>query len=254
MLLTLARKKIVVLLLALAAIPAAAVAAEALTKQQGDAILAELRAIRALLEKQGQNAPVAAAPAAAPAQQRVTLPNAEGRAALGAKEAPVTIIEFTDLQCPFCARFSAQTFPELQKKYIDTGKVRFVTRDLPLAFHAQAVPAAVAARCAGDQGKYWEYRERLFAAQQELGDATYDKLAAEMKLDAKSFATCRAAPGNKAVAESDRTAANALGITGTPTFLVGTVTNGTFTGERLAGAQPLSAFEAKIEPLLSGKK
>jgi protein-disulfide isomerase len=243
-----------VFVMLLAGLPAVAMAADALTKQQGDAILAELKAIRALLEKQGQNAPAAAAPAAAPAQQRVTLPNADGHAALGAKEAPVTIIEFTDLQCPFCARFSAQTFPELQKKYIDTGKVRFVTRDLPLAFHAQAVPAAVAARCAGDQGKYWEYRERLFAVQKELGDAVYDRLAAEMKLDAKSFATCRATPANKAAAEADRTAANALGITGTPTFLVGTVANGTFTGERVTGAQPLSAFEAKIEPLLAVKK
>jgi protein-disulfide isomerase len=65
----------------------------------------------------------------------------------------VTIIEFTDLQCPYCARFSAQTFAQLQEKYVDTGKVRFVTRDLPLAFHAQAVPAAVTSRCAGDQGK-----------------------------------------------------------------------------------------------------
>jgi protein-disulfide isomerase len=248
------RKKLAVFVFMLASLPAAAMAADTLTKQQGDAILAELKAIRALLEKQGQNAPAAAAPAAAPVQQRVTLPNAEGHAAMGAKEAPVTIIEFTDLQCPFCARFSAQTFPELQKKYIDTGKVRFVSRDLPLAFHAQAVPAAVAARCAGDQGKYWEYRERLFAAQKELGEATYGKLATEMNLDTKKFAACRASPEYKTAAEADRTAANALGITGTPTFVVGTVTNGTFTGERVTGAQPLSAFEAKIEPLLAAKK
>ena len=249
------RKMTMVFTFLLASLPAVAMAADTLTKQQGDAILAELKAIRALLEKQAENnVPAAAAPAAAPVQPRVTLPDAEGHAALGARDAPVTIIEFTDLQCPYCARFSAQTFPELQKKYIDTGKVRFVTRDLPLVFHAQAVPAAVAARCAGDQGKYWEYRERLFAVQQDLGGAAYSKLAADMKLDAQAFAACRAAPGNKAAAEADRTAANALGITGTPTFLVGTVTNGTFTGDRVTGAQPLSAFEAKIEPLLAGKK
>src|SRR5512139_2969409 len=247
------RTTIAALVFLLAGLPALAMAADTLSKQQGDAILAELKAIRALLEKQAQNAP-AAGPAAAPAQQRVTLPNAEGHAALGANDAPVTIIEFTDLQCPYCARFSAQTLPELRKKYIDTGKVRFVSRDLPLTFHAQAVPAAVAARCAGAQGKYWEYRERLFAAQRDLGDAAYIKLAAEMQLDANAFAKCRAAPEKKAAAEADRTAANALDITGTPTFLVGTVTNGTFTGERVTGAQPLSAFEAKIEPLLAGKK
>lgn len=246
------RKKIATLLFILACLPAVAMAADTLTKQQGDAILAELKAIRALLEKQAPNAP-AAAPAAAPVAQRVTLPKVEGHAALGAKDAPVTVIEFTDLQCPYCARFSTQAFPDLRKKYIDTGKVRFVTRDLPLTFHAQAVPAAVAARCAGDQSKYWEYRERLFASQKDLGDATYDKLAAELKLDAKKFAACRASPEYKAAAEADRTAANALGITGTPSFLVGTVTNGIFTGERVTGSQPLSAFEAKIEPLLAPK-
>jgi predicted DsbA family dithiol-disulfide isomerase len=75
-----------------------------------------------------------------------------------------------------------------------------------------------------------------------------------MKLDVKSFAACRAAPGNTAAVEADRVAANALGITGTPTFLVGTVINGTFTGERVSGAQPLATFEAKIEPLLAAKK
>ena len=198
--------------------------------------------------------PAAAQPAAPPVPQRVTLPDAAGHAALGAQDAPVTVIEFTDLQCPFCARFSAQTFPELRKKYVDTGKVRFVTRDLPLVFHAQALPAAVAARCAGDQGKYWEYRERLFAVQQELGDAIYDKLAAEMSLDAKKFAACRTSGGYRTAAEADRATANALGITGTPTFLVGTVSNGTFTGERVTGARPLAAFEAKIEPLLAPQK
>lgn len=250
------KKKIAVLTLAAMAFPAVALAADTLTKQQGDAILAELKAIRVLLEKQAQGAQATAAarPAAAAPAQKVTLPSAQGHAALGANTAPVTIVEFTDLQCPFCARFSAQTFPELRSKYIDTGKVRFVTRDLPLAFHSQAVPAAVAARCAGEQGKYWEYRERLFAAQKDLVNSPYDSIAAAMQLDAKKFSACRAAPQNTAAAEAERTAANALGITGTPTFLIGPTTEGAFTGERLSGAQPLSAFDAKLEALLTEKE
>ena len=79
------------------------------------------------------------------------------------------IIEFTDLQCPYCARFARDTWPQLRERYIDTGKVRFATRDLPLPFHEFALPAAVASRCAGRQGKFWEYREALFRDQSLLG-------------------------------------------------------------------------------------
>jgi protein-disulfide isomerase len=249
------RNLIVLLLLTAASLPGSLLAADSLSKQQGDAILAELKAIRALLEKQAQNAPAAAAirPATTAGAQKVTLPNAEGHAALGQRNAPVTIVEFTDLQCPYCARFGTQTFGELRKKYVDTGKVRFVTRDLPLAFHAQAVPAAVAARCAGEQDKFWEYRERLFAAQKELPNSPYDSLAAATHLDAKKFSACRAAPQNASAVEADRAAANALGITGTPTFIIGRTTDGAFTGEKLAGAQPLTAFEAKLDALLATK-
>ena len=183
----------------------------------------------------------------------MTLPNTVGHAALGTTGAPVTIVEFTDLQCPYCARFSAQTFPELRRKYIDTGKVRFVTRDLPLAFHAQAMPAAVAARCAGEQDKYWEYRERLFARQKDLAQLPYDSLAAEMQLDGGKFTACRNSKDPSAAAEADRTVANGLGITGTPTFIIGRSTNGTFTGEKLSVALPLATFESRIDALLATK-
>lgn len=246
-------KKIALLALAVACMPGALLAAEPLTKQQGDEILQELKAIRVLLEKQAQNAPAAASQRATAAPKNVTLTSAEGHAALGAKAAPVTIVEFTDLQCPYCARFSAQTFPELRRKYIDTGKVRFVTRDLPLSFHAQSVQAAVAARCAGEQGKYWEYRERLFERQKELPQSPFDRLAADMKLDTAKFTSCRNSKEASAAAEADREFANGLGITGTPTFIVGPTTNGTFTGEKLSGAMPLTAFESRIDALLTAK-
>ncbi|MCM2313008.1 MAG: DsbA family protein, partial [Steroidobacteraceae bacterium] len=74
---------------------------------------------------------------------------------IGRENAPVTIIEFTDLQCPYCARHATQTFPRLQREYIDTGKLRYTSRDLPLPFHSFAMPAAVASRCAGEQGRFW---------------------------------------------------------------------------------------------------
>ena len=95
---------------------------------------------------------------------------------LGHPDAPVTIIEFTDLQCPYCARFATQTFPQIRRNYIDTGKVRYTSRDLPLPMHEFAVSAAVAARCAGEQGRFWEYLAALFAMQDRLGSALYHYL------------------------------------------------------------------------------
>ncbi len=86
---------------------------------------------------------------------------------LGDPGAPVTIIEFSDFQCPFCQKFHSETFPQIKKTYIDTGKVRFVYRDFPLSFHPGAQPAAEAAECAHAQGKFWEMHEALFSEQQK---------------------------------------------------------------------------------------
>src|SRR6476659_2383693 len=115
---------------------------EGITREQADAILSELKQIRTLLEK-GQR--VAAAPQPEPVVKASLKIGTEP--ALGSKDAPLTMVEFTDYQCGFCRHFHLTTFPEIRKKYIDTGKVRFVTRDLPLDFHANAFPAAEAARC-----------------------------------------------------------------------------------------------------------
>ena len=87
---------------------------------------------------------------------------------LGDKNAPLTVVEFTDYQCPFCQRFHVTSYPDLKKNYIDTGKVRFYSRDLPLDFHANAMRAAQAARCANDQGQYWKMREIMSANPDKL--------------------------------------------------------------------------------------
>ena len=116
--------------------------------------------------------PVETARAAAPSAE----PDREFNM-LGSADAPVTIIEFTDLQCPYCAAFDKQTFPKLRKAYIDTGKVRYTSRDLPLPMHPHAVPAAVAVRCAGEQDRYWEFRHAVFDAQARLPAQPYEELA-----------------------------------------------------------------------------
>ena len=124
-----------------------ALAQSGLTKEQGEAILNELRQIRLLLEWQPRPAAVQPAPAPAP---RVRVSVTPGRDwCRGREDAPLTLVEFSDYQCPFCKRFYATTFGELKRDYIDTGRLRYVSRDLPLANHPQARLAAKAARCAG---------------------------------------------------------------------------------------------------------
>ena len=184
-----------------------------------------------------------AAPAAAknsPADQRM----------LGAADAPVMIIEFTDLQCPYCARFARDTWPLLRERYVDTGKIRFATRDLPLPMHEFAVPAAVAARCAGQQGKFWEYREALFRDQSRLGQGRYAELAGGFGLDSNRFESCRADPAVLAAVRADAALAASSGITSTPSFVIGRVVNGEFEGEVLSGAKPFEVFQQRLESLL----
>lgn len=169
---------------------------------------------------------------------------------LGHPDAPVTIIEFTDLQCPYCARFATQTFPQIRRNYIDTGKVRYTSRDLPLPMHEFAVSAAVAARCAGEQGRFWGYREALFAMQDRLGSAPYDELARRLELDAERFASCRADGRQESKVRADLELAQSFGIASTPTFAIGRLVGGVFEGETVRGAKSYEEFAARIDALL----
>jgi len=169
---------------------------------------------------------------------------------LGSADAQVMIIEYTDLQCPYCARFARDTWPLLRERYVDTGKVRFATRDLPLSYHAFALAAAVAARCAGQQGKFWEYREALFRAQSLLGQEPYAKLAGTLGLDTTHFETCRGDPAVLAAVRADAALAASSGIESTPSFVIGRVVNGEFEGEVIAGAKPFEVFQRRLDSLL----
>jgi protein-disulfide isomerase len=169
---------------------------------------------------------------------------------LGSSTAPVMIIEFTDLQCPYCARFANTTWPRLRQEYVDTGKVRFATRDLPLPFHAFALPAAIAARCAGQQGRFWEFREALFRDQAQLDNGLYASLVQSLELDAAQFADCRRDPAVARSVQADAELAAASGIRSTPSFVIGRIVDGSFNGEILSGAQPFETFQARIDLLL----
>jgi protein-disulfide isomerase len=192
----------------------------------------------------------ASTPADAPASESQSPANAPFNV-IGRDDAPVTIIEFTDLQCPYCARYASQTFPRLKRDYVDTGKLRYTSRDLPLPFHSFALPAAVASRCAGEQGRFWEYREALFASQSLLGTEPYGRIAGELGLDVEQLEACRSSGEQESNVRADLAMAAQHGIRSTPTFVIGRVVNGEFQGEVVSGAQPYEFFKSKLDALLA---
>lgn len=191
---------------------------------------------------------------AKPATDEPPAPAAEPFNVMGRDDAPITIIEFTDLQCPYCARHALQTFPRLKAEYIDTGKLRYTSRDLPLPFHSFALPAAVASRCAGEQGRFWEYREALFKSQTALGTEPYGRIAGAMGLDVERLEACRSDGRAEANVRADLALAGSHRIGSTPTFVIGRVVNGEFQGEVVSGAQPYEFFKAKLDALLAAPR
>ncbi len=180
--------------------------------------------------------------AEAPARPRVDLPKAASDApALGPDGAPVTIVEFSDYQCPYCARVSSDLLPQIRKTYGD--KVRFVFRDFPLDSHREAVSAAVAARCAGRQGKFWEMHDKLFASQKGLGGPLYEKVGKEIGLDAAKFSECRKDPKVAEAVRSDLRDGTKAGVNSTPTFFVN--------GLPVEGAIPFDEFRKVIDAELA---
>jgi protein-disulfide isomerase len=171
----------------------------------------------------------------------------------GRADAPVTVVEFTDYQCPYCRRFQAQSWPRLKRDYVDTGKVRFIVRDLPLEFHSAARPAAEAAHCAGEQGHFWPMHDALLASDTKLDDASVSRRAQAMGLDVSRFRAC--VTGNKYEQAIARNAAEAaaLGVRGTPTFIIGTTAHGELEGALLAGALPYEDLAAFLNELLAGR-
>jgi protein-disulfide isomerase len=161
---------------------------------------------------------------------------------LGPKTAPITIVEFTDYQCPFCHRAQG-TVDELLKKYSD--KVRFVHQDFPLDGHPRAIFASRASRCAGDQGKYWEYHRGLLSQPTDFSDADLMKRAESLSLNTAEFKTCVDSMRHDEVIRAAQKSGTSLGVSGTPAFFVN--------GRMLSGARPMSQFESIIEEELDRK-
>lgn len=216
-----------------------------------DPVLREVRELRALVEHLQSNQRPAPAQPAPPSIATVSIGDSP---ALGRADAPLVLVEFTDYQCPFCKRFHDQTLSQLVTNYVETGKLRIVSRNLPLSFHANADPAAEAALCADQQHQYWAMREKLFANAEMLTTNNFIKAAGELKLDVDAFQSCLTARTFAERIKKDGQDAGVVGITGTPSFVLGRAAkDGKVTGAVLVGALPYASFEAELQKLLTAK-
>lgn len=178
------------------------------------------------------------------------------------KKAKVAIIEFSDYECPFCKRFHAETFDSLVKEYVDTGKAIIVARDFPLSFHdPKATMEAATAECVrkekGDSA-YFAFGKGVYEGTQANGkgllDGKLDELIRKVGANPKTVSACAETAAIKAEITKDMDDGQGAGITGTPSFVIGTLSaDGTVTGERIVGALPLSGFKATVEKYLGGE-
>ena len=196
------------------------------------------------------------APASAPAAPpRPALVSADDDPVLGMPDAPVTIVEFSDFECPFCSRFYKETLPLIKATYIEAGAAKLVYRDFPIdRIHPNARVAHAAAECADEQGKFWPYHDVLFDRQgewsplaPELMRERVSEYARLLSLDASAFAECLDSPETDAEIEADKRDGSSYGATGTPAFFVGSDSSGYVL---ISGAKPFESFAAAIESAL----
>jgi protein-disulfide isomerase len=213
--------------------------------KKADQVLArgvKLENVYAELQKEAGKAPPPAAPGAPEPTKVVTDINITGAPVAGPKNAPVTIIAFSDFQCPFCSRV-VPTLHDLEKQY--QGKIKVVFKHQPLPFHNNAKPAAMASMAANEQGKFWEYHDKLFANQQALDRPALERYAEELKLDMGKFRAALDSNKFDKYVTDDSNEGMRVGANGTPTFFVN--------GRQIVGAQPIDAFKAIIDDELKKK-
>jgi len=169
---------------------------------------------------------------------------------MGDKKAKLAIVEFTDYQCPFCARHSKKVLPQIKEKFIDTGKVQYISYDFPLSFHKQAKSASVAARCAEKQDKFLEMHNAIFNNPRNLNNEFYTKTATKLKMNTAIFKNCLKDSDVAKAVEKNIEYGNTLGVTGTPKFYIGKV-NGDAINQVIviSGAQGFAAFKRAIDIL-----
>jgi protein-disulfide isomerase len=200
----------------------------------------------------GTKLPTDSGTASSAAAVAETPADADDDPVLGDSDAQVTVIEFTDFQCPFCSRHFTQTFGQIKSEYIDTGKVKYVSRDYPLNFHPNADEASEAANCANDQGEYWAMHDKIFEEQEawaNLPDAVpaFKQYAADLGLDASEFASCIDNNTHADEIAADLADGSASGISGTPGFWI---LGPDGQAQKISGAYPFETFKAAFDAYL----
>ncbi|TDF37194.1 hypothetical protein EYS14_13630 [Alteromonadaceae bacterium M269] len=184
------------------------------------------------------------------ATREVSLP--ENPNILGDPKASYAMIEFMDYQCPYCVKYAKQVLPAIKQRYVDSGKLQYLIRDYPLAFHKKAKGAAIAANCAGSQDKYWQMHDELIVNSRSLSDGLYSDLAQKLNLDMESFKTCLQLPEMAAAVDSDLDYGTEIGTRGTPNFYIGKIVDGKIVDAiNISGARSVEAFDRAIQQVLS---
>ena len=182
----------------------------------------------------------------------------DGYPSKGSQSAKLILIEFTDYQCPFCGRHFQQTSPQIERDYVNTGRVRYVVRDFPIeSIHKDALKAAEAAHCAGEQGQYWQMHARLFNGQNALTADHLSAYAGALGLDVPSFQRCLDSNKYTATIRQGLADAQKAGVQATPSFLLGMAEPGGSSVKvvkMIAGAHPDTVFKEAIDSLLSIEK
>ena len=176
----------------------------------------------------------------------------------GKKDAKLTLIEFSDYECPFCSRHFREVLPQIEREYLTTGKVKYVFRNFPIeSIHPRAFKAHEAANCAGEQGKYWEMHDRLFANQNLLALKELPQHAKVLGLDGEKFQRCLDNGKQASKVRSDLADGQKAGVQGTPTFFLGLTEPNDANikaAKIIRGAQPYAAFKTAIDGLLADQK
>jgi protein-disulfide isomerase len=209
-------------------------------------ILASLDELKKMMKGPGQ-------PALKPPQTM----GLSGEPFKGEPAAKVAIIEYADFQCPFCRRFEHEVYPQIRDNYVNTGKLKYFHRDMPLPFHQGAMPAARAAHCASEQGKFWEMHDTLLGDAASLTSADIDERAAKLGLDITRLDQCISSDRFADIIQRSVTEANDMRISGTPTFVIGTLDpQGKLMSVKatVVGASPFEAFKVAIDPLIASAK